>query len=81
MIAFAAVAEIGYMFLAIGAAFSTFYTNPETGVATLTYSGEIALKGGIFHILNDALDVSLLFLVAGAIYFTAKIFKQTWRTC
>ena len=72
MIAFAAVAEIGYMFLAIGTAFSTFYANPETGVATLTDSGEIALKGGIFHILNDALDVSLLFLVAGAIYFTAK---------
>ncbi|PNX51148.1 MAG: hypothetical protein BV456_04305 [Thermoplasmata archaeon M8B2D] len=60
------------MLLAIGAAFSTFYANPETGVATLTDSGEIALKGGIFHILNDALDVSLLFLVAGAIYFTAK---------
>jgi multicomponent Na+:H+ antiporter subunit D len=71
MIAFVAVAEIGYMFLAIGAAFSTFY-DPGTGVATLTDSGEIALKGGIFHILNDALDVSLLFLVAGAIYFTAK---------
>jgi multicomponent Na+:H+ antiporter subunit D len=62
MIAFAAVAEIGYMFLAIGAGL--------TAIGTL--HGEMALKGGIFHILNDALDVGLLFLVAGAIYYATK---------
>jgi multicomponent Na+:H+ antiporter subunit D len=62
MIAFAAVAEIGYMILAVGAAMSSLGT--ELGVN--------ALKGGIFHILNDALDVGLLFLVAGAIYYATR---------
>jgi multicomponent Na+:H+ antiporter subunit D len=66
MIAFAAVAEIGYMILAIGAALTTIFTSPETG------TGVMALKGGIFHILNDALDVGLLFLVAGAIYYATN---------
>jgi len=62
LIAFAAVAELGYMFLAIG-----------TGIAAIgTTYGMTALKGGIFHIMNDALDVSLLFLVAGAIYYATK---------
>ena len=70
LIAFAAVAEIGYMLLAAGAAVSTLSVNQ--GVMSLTVSGETALKGGIFHILNDALDVSLLFLVAGSIYYATK---------
>ncbi|MFO7676956.1 MAG: proton-conducting transporter membrane subunit [Thermoplasmatota archaeon] len=62
LIGFAAVAEIGYIFLAIG-----------TGLAALgTAFGRTALEGGIFHILNDALDVGLLFLVAGAIYYSTK---------
>ena len=62
LIAFAAVAEIGYMFLAIG-----------TGLAAMgTAYGRTALEGGIFHIINDALDVGLLFLVAGAIYYATK---------
>ena len=62
LIAFAAVAEIGYIFLAIG-----------TGIAAMgTDYGRTALEGGIFHIINDALDVSLLFLVAGAIYYATK---------
>lgn len=62
LIAYAAVAEIGYMFLGIG-----------TGIAALgTTYGRTALEGGIFHIINDALDVGLLFLVAGAIFYTTK---------
>ena len=62
LIAFGAVAEIGYMFLAIGA-----------GIAAMgTTYGMTALTGGIFHIFNDALDVGLLFLVAGAIYYATK---------
>jgi multicomponent Na+:H+ antiporter subunit D len=66
MIAFAAVAEIGYMILAIGAALTTVFSATDTG------TGVMALKGGIFHILNDALDVGLLFLVAGAVYYATK---------
>jgi multicomponent Na+:H+ antiporter subunit D len=62
LIAFSAVAEAGYLFLAIG-----------TGVAALgtTYAA-VALNGGILHLLNDALDIGLLFLVAGAIYAATK---------
>ena len=62
MIAYAAVAEIGYMLLAIGAALSVMATEV----------GNTALKGGVFHIMNDALDIGLLFLVAGAIYYATK---------
>jgi len=58
LIAFAAVAEIGYMLLAVGAAITTI------GTDLFATAGQKALQGGIFHIMNDALDISLLFLVA-----------------
>jgi multicomponent Na+:H+ antiporter subunit D len=62
LIAYSAVAEAGYLFLAIGA-----------GVAALgTSYATVALHGGILHLLNDALDIGLLFLVAGAIYHVTK---------
>ncbi len=62
LIAYGAVAELGYMFLGIG-----------TGIVALgTAYGKTALDGGIFHVINDALDVGLLFLVAGAIYYATK---------
>ena len=66
LIAFGAVAEIGYMLLGIGTGL-TVMLNPE-----MTATGLVAMKGGIFHIMNDALDVGLLFLVAGAIYYATK---------
>ena len=66
LIAFAAVAEIGYMLLAVGAAITTI------GTDLFETAGRTALQGGIFHIMNDALDISLLFLVAGAIYYATK---------
>jgi len=72
MIGFAAVAEIGYMVLAFGAALATMYQDSVTGITGISSSGLTALKGGMFHILNDALDVSLLFLVAGAVYYVSK---------
>ncbi len=72
MIGFAAVAEIGYMLLAFGAALASIYPDPSTGAAIIAPAGITALKGGMFHILNDALDVSLLFLVAGAVYYVSK---------
>jgi multicomponent Na+:H+ antiporter subunit D len=62
MIGYTAVAEVGYLFLAIG-----------TGIAALgTPSATIALQGGVLHLLNDSLDIGLLFLVAGAIYLVTK---------
>jgi len=73
LIAFAAVAEIGYMLLAIGAAIITISEiDTETGTIILSEVGVNSLKGGLFHIINDALDIGLMFLVAGAIYYVTK---------
>ena len=72
LIAFAAVAEIGYMLLAVGAAIAAIAMDPATGATVMSPHGIMALKGGIFHIMNDALDIGLLFLVAGAIYYATS---------
>ena len=76
LIAFAALAEIGYMLLGLGvrlAAKNIEYdlSGEMTGIAFYQYSNT-ALTGSIFHIMNDALDIGLLFLVAGAIYLATK---------
>lgn len=63
MIAYAAVAEIGYMLLAIGSALAILKDEAFS---------KVALTGGLFHIINDALDIGLLFLVAGAIYYSTR---------
>ena len=65
LIAFGAVAEIGYILLGIGTGLATI--DPE-----ITSAGLVAMRGGVFHIMNDALDVGLLFLVAGALYYATK---------
>jgi len=72
MIGYVAVAEIGYMALAVGSAISTFHIADGTAAVQMTSYGEMALTGGIFHMINDALDIGLLFLVAGAIYYATK---------
>ena len=61
-IAYAAVAEMGYILLGIGTA---LFLGVEG-------HGAVALKGGIFHIFNDALDMGLLFLAAGSIIYATK---------
>jgi multicomponent Na+:H+ antiporter subunit D len=62
LIGYTAVAEVGYMVLAVG-----------TTVAALGAPyATVALHGGILHVFNDALDIGLLFLVAGAIYYVSK---------
>jgi multicomponent Na+:H+ antiporter subunit D len=62
LIAFAAVAEVGYLFLAVG-----------TSIAALgSPYATTALQGGLFHLFNDALDIGLLFLVAGVVYSVTK---------
>ena len=66
LIAYGAVAEIGYMLLGIGAGLAVL-GDPNALAAGIT-----AMHGGIFHIMNDALDIGLLFLVAGAIYYATK---------
>jgi len=67
LIAFSAVAEIGFIFLGIGTGLTLFANNQMFGLI-----GTTAMSGGIFHIINDSLDVGLLFLVAGAVYYATK---------
>jgi len=66
LIGFVAVAEIGYIFLTIGVGLVTLH-DPD-----MIEVGKTAMQGGIFHIINDCLDVGLLFLVAGAIYYATR---------
>ena len=76
LIAYAAVAEIGYIVLGIGVRLASKYATYDASgnvqaILFPAYS-EIALTGSIFHIMNDALDIGLLFLVAGAVYYATK---------
>ena len=74
LIAFAALAEVGYMLLGLGVRLAAKYvdtTGTQPGVIFHQYSNT-ALTGSVFHIINDALDIGLLFLVAGAIYLATK---------
>ncbi len=57
LVAYGAVSQLGYMLLAVGVGV----------VAAGKGFGEVALKGGIFHMINDLASVGLLFLVIGAI--------------
>ncbi len=66
LIAFAAVAEIGFMLLGLGIGMASL--DPTTGQISLLQG----LQGGVFHVLNDALDIGLMFLVAGVIYYATK---------
>ena len=79
LIAFAALAEVGYMLLGLGvrlAARGTQIISGE-GITPSIYAqyqgySTTALTGSVFHIMNDALDIGLLFLVAGVIYLATK---------
>jgi len=74
LIAFAALAEVGYMLLGLGVRLAAKYVDTagtQPGVIFHQYSNT-ALTGSVFHIINDALDIGLLFLVAGAIYLATK---------
>ncbi len=59
LVAYGAVSQIGYMMLGVGVGLVTLSTRPEYAF--------VALKGGVFHMLNDALTVGLLFLCVGAV--------------
>jgi len=75
LIAFAAVAEIGYMLLGLGVRLASKVVETENGVLKSIYFpaySMTALQGSVFHIINDALDVGLLFLVAGAVYYATR---------
>ncbi len=63
ILAYLAVSELGYIILGISSGFLA--PNADFGFR--------AIQGGLFHIVNDALDVSLLFLIIGVIIYISKV--------
>ncbi len=60
-LAYLAVSELGYIVLGISAGYLAFPLG----------FGFKAIEGGLFHMINDALDAGLLFLVAGLVLYAA----------
>ncbi len=71
LIAFTAVGEIGYIFTGVGVRLASATIDAGNKISYPSYS-VVSLQGSVFHIFNDILDVGLLFLVAGAIYYVTK---------
>ncbi len=63
LIAYGAVSQIGYMLLGAGVGMATLgaAAGGEAGF------GLVALQGGVFHMMNDAACIGLLFLCVGAV--------------
>ncbi|HAF71467.1 MAG: NADH-Ubiquinone/plastoquinone (Complex I), domain protein [Acetothermia bacterium 64_32] len=59
LIAYGAVSQIGYMLLGVGVGLAALSSRQDWGL--------VAMKGGIFHMLNDAATVGLLMLAAGVV--------------
>ena len=59
LIAYSAVSQIGYMLLGVGVGLAVSVAKPDFGF--------VAMQGGIFHMLNDAACIGLLFLASGVI--------------
>jgi len=59
LVAFGAVSQIGYMLLGVGVGLTVIGARPAFGL--------VAIQGGIFHMLNDAVAIGLLFLAVGAV--------------
>lgn len=65
LMAFHAISQTGYMLLGVGVGLAVL-SNP----GALNSYGIDAMNGGIFHIINHALYKGLLFLTAGAIFYS-----------
>jgi len=59
LIAYGAVSQIGYMLLGVGVGLAVSVAKPDYGF--------VAMQGGIFHMVNDAACIGLLFFASGAI--------------
>ncbi|MFW6421796.1 MAG: proton-conducting transporter membrane subunit [Candidatus Bipolaricaulota bacterium] len=67
LMAYCALSQIGYMLLGVGVGLALLDT------PALQEYGITALQGGLFHVVNDALYMGLLFLVGGTlIYVTGE---------
>ncbi len=64
LIGYAAVAEVGYILMGVGTSM--------VSISRMDGFAVQALSGGVFHMINDVLDMSLIFLVAGGILYVTK---------
>ncbi len=62
LIAYLSVSQIGYMLMAVGVGLATW------SKAGFSDYGLMAMKGGLFHMLNDGVYKALLFLSAVAVF-------------
>lgn len=61
LMSFHAIGQVGYMFLGIGVGLYFININP--------FLASVALVGGLFHVFNNSIYKSLLFLNAGSIFY------------
>jgi len=61
LMSFHTIGQVGYMFLGIGVGLYFIKINP--------FLASIALVGGLFHVFNNSIYKSLLFLNAGSIFY------------
>ncbi|MBS3789365.1 MAG: NADH:ubiquinone oxidoreductase [Candidatus Thermoplasmatota archaeon] len=61
LIAYLSVSQMGYMMMAVGVGLATLNTVEYQNF------GELAMKGGLFHMINDGVYKALLFLSAVAV--------------
>ena len=66
LMAYHSISQTGYMLLGVGVGLATIGTN-----AFMKY-GFVAMRGSIYHIINNVLYKGLLFLTAGAIFYRTK---------
>lgn len=64
LMGYCALSQVGYMLLGVGVGIATMNNQ-----AAFQAYGLTALQGGIFHLVNDALYMGLLFLSAGAVIY------------
>ncbi|MFP3872051.1 MAG: proton-conducting transporter membrane subunit [Candidatus Natronoplasma sp.] len=65
LVAYLSISQVGYMLLAVGVGITTFNTGAYEDF------GSLAMTGGLFHMINDAIYKSLFFLsIITVIYVT-----------
>ncbi len=67
LIAYLSVSQIGYMMMAVGVGLATLNTGEYESF------GELAMQGGLFHMINDGVYKALLFLSAVAVVHATGI--------
>jgi multicomponent Na+:H+ antiporter subunit D len=68
LLSYHAVSQTGYMLLGVGVALAVL-----DDTTLMNSFGQMAMKGGLFHIINHAMYKGLLFLAVGAVIFRTGV--------